>query len=76
NTEATVWGKYMPLIGREYHAAQQTGGEVTGKVRMRFRRGMGPHKRLLFDGRVLDIEAVINVEERNEELILMIRETV
>jgi len=74
--EAAVWMSIEGLSGREYFAAQQLGGEITHKIRMRFRRGMQPGKRILHNGRVLDVLSVINVGERNRELEIMAKEEV
>ena len=67
---ATVWARMRPISGREFFAAEQAQSEVTHEVTIRFRRGISPANRLLFDGRVFDIGAVINADERNEWMIL------
>ncbi len=73
---ATVWGAVEPLRGREYFAAAQTQAEVTTRIRVRYRRGIRPDMRALYDGRVFNITAVIDPEERHRELQLMCREAV
>lgn len=74
-TAATVWASVEPLRGREYIEAKQGQVEVSHRVVMRFREGVGPEMRLrLAGGRVLEIESVINPLERGERLELMCAE--
>lgn len=65
-----------PLRGRELLAAQQISSEVTGTIKIRYRadKTVTAKNRVLFGTRVYDIVAVINPEERNEELVLYVRE--
>lgn len=73
---AEVWAAVEPIRGREYFAAQQVNAETTHRVRIRYLVGVTPMMRILFGARVLRIEAVINVDERNRELQLMCVEVV
>ncbi len=73
---ATVWAAVEPLRGREYFAAQQVQAEVTTRIRIRYRRGIRPEMRVLYDGRLFNILSVIDPEERHVELQLMCREVV
>ena len=80
-TAATVWASVEPLRGREYIEAKQGQVEVSHRVVMRWREGIGPEMRLRIaggptgvGGRVLEIESVINPLERNERLELMCAE--
>ncbi|WP_374711533.1 phage head closure protein [Symbiobacterium terraclitae] len=73
---ATVWAAVEPLRGREYFAAHQVQAEVTTRIRIRYRRGIRPEMRVLYDGRVFNILSVIDPEERHRELQLMCREVV
>lgn len=74
---ATVWASVEPLRGREYVEAKQGQVEVSHRVVMRYREGMGSEMRLRIPGgRVLEIESVINPLERGERLELMCREAV
>jgi SPP1 family predicted phage head-tail adaptor len=70
-TIATVWASVEPVSGKEYWAAAAVQAETTVKVTMRYRDGITTAHRLRFGGRVYDIKAVINVEERNRVLELM-----
>jgi SPP1 family predicted phage head-tail adaptor len=71
---ATVWASVEPLSGREFFAAEHVQSEVTHRVRMRWQSGITPDMRVLFEGRVLKIEAVINYSERRTDLQLMCQE--
>lgn len=69
--EATVWAAVDPLRGKEFFAAQQVNSEVSHQVTIRYRTGVTPKKRLLWDGRVLEITAVLPSKERRRYLHLM-----
>ena len=73
---ATVWAAVEPLKGREFFSASQDNAEVTGRIRIRYMPGVVPTMRVRFGQRVFDIQAVIDPEERHEELQLMVREMV
>jgi len=73
---ATVWADVQPLSGKEYFDAQQVNAEVTVRIRIRYRTGVKPEMRVVFGSRVFDIQAVINVDGRNQELQLMCKEAV
>lgn len=60
-----------PISGREYFAQRQVQGEVTHRVRLRYRAGITSAMRVVFGSRVFDIASVIDFEERNIELQLM-----
>lgn len=73
---ATVWAAVEPLRGREYFEAHQVQAEVTTRIRIRYRPGIRPDMRVLYGGRVFNITAIIDPEERHRELQLMCREVV
>ena len=74
----TVRASVEPLQGREFFAARQMQTVSTVRFRLRWLKGftdqISEEMRVLFDGRVFDIQAVINVRERNRELHLMCAE--
>lgn len=74
STLATVWASVEPLRGREFLDAEQVQAEISHRVRMRYYPGILPNYRVVFGGRVLEIQAVINVNERNREMQLMCKE--
>lgn len=71
-TLATVWAAVEPLAGRQFFAAQQTQAQVTHSIRIRWSRDwtLGPKDRVKFGERLFDIVAVLNIEERNQELVI------
>lgn len=73
---ATVWAAVEPLRGSERYRAQQVQAELSHKVTMRYQAGVKPQMRLLHNGRVLNIEAVIDVEERHRWLELLCSEVI
>lgn len=75
-TEASVWCSIEPLTGREYFQAQQVQSQVTHKIMLRYYKGLRPDWRILFGTRTFNIVSVINVEERNIEMVLMATEFV
>lgn len=76
-TVATRWADVRPLEGTEKFVATQSvqvSPEVFFRVTMRYYAGLTPQHRLLFGSRVLEIEAVLNVDERNHRMDLACRE--
>ena len=66
-----------PLQGRERYEAHALAATVTHEVRMRYLNGIEPKKfRILFGNRVFDIQAIVNSEERNREMVLLCEEQV
>lgn len=73
---ADVWASVEPLIGREYLAAKQIQAEVTHKIRMRYIEGLAPTMRIVWGTRTFEIVSIINVSERNKEIVIMATEDV
>lgn len=71
-----TWAEILPVQGNERFLDHQRYADVTHRVRMRWLAGvtLTPKQRLVFAGRVFEITAVLNVEERNRELIVMCTE--
>ena len=69
----TVWAAVEPLVGREYMAAAAMQSDVSTRVRMRYRPGVTAGDRLLHEGRVYDIQSVIDFRSARRELVLMVR---
>jgi len=68
---AKVWGSVEPLQGRELQAAVQSQSRSTHKITIRHRENVTPRSQVLFDGRVFEIESLINREERGRWLDMM-----
>jgi SPP1 family predicted phage head-tail adaptor len=73
---AEDWAWIRPLSGRELWQAQQVQPQVTHKVTIRFRTGVTPAMKVRYAGRDLNIFAVLNLEERDEQLELQCFEKV
>lgn len=73
---ATVWAAVEPLRGREYFESQQQQAEVTTRIRIRYRAKVSPVMRVKWGVRIYKIEAVIDPDERHQELQLMCAEVV
>lgn len=73
---ATVWASVEPLKGKELYEAHQMKAELTHRVRIRYVEGIKPQMRIVFRGRELAIEAIIDPEERHESLELLCSEVV
>lgn len=75
-TFATVWASVEPIIGREFFASEQVQAEVTTKIRIRNLDGILPKMRVSFGSKIYDIKAIMNIEERNREILLMCEEVI
>lgn len=73
-TFASVFAGVEPLHGRERYLQQQVQSEVTHRIPMRYRAGVTPAMRVLFEGRIFRIDSVIDIEERHTEMQLMCQE--
>ncbi|MGE5510152.1 MAG: phage head closure protein [Bacteroidota bacterium] len=63
DTVAELWAAVIPVRGEERISAEAVSGEVTHEVWIRHRTGVTPSMRFGLDGRVLDIRAVIPVDD-------------
>ena len=72
---ADVWAEVKPVSAREILAGKVL-AEVSHQVTIRFLVGVKPSFRLIHDGRVLEVQTVINVDERDQLLQLLCREVV
>ena len=71
---ATVWASVEPLSGFERIQAMQVSPRLSHRVVMRYRADVDAGDRLSYDGRVFDITAVIDEDERHRELTLLCEE--
>lgn len=68
---AAVWASVEPLQGREFLAAMALQSQTTVRIRMRYRSGVTSQMRVLWGGRIYDIESVIEPQSRRHQLQLM-----
>jgi SPP1 family predicted phage head-tail adaptor len=64
----TVWANVRPSSASELTLGMQTQQQVTHTVEMRYRAVNKSQQRLLFNGRPLEIQTVVNVGQRGEQL--------
>lgn len=67
---AVAWADVEALSGREQFTAQQDASLIQYKVTMRYVAGVTAAMRFRIGLKVLDIEAVMDVEERGETTVL------
>jgi SPP1 family predicted phage head-tail adaptor len=70
-TYATPWARVRPLKGRELIAAKAAQSEVTTRIEMRYRPDVTTDDRIVYGGKYYNISAVIDPEEKHEELQIM-----
>ena len=73
---ATVWASVQPFKGREYHEAQKIRAETTYKITMRYLAGVTPDMRIKHHNKTLEIQSILNIDERNVELQIIASEVV
>lgn len=71
-----AWASVEPITSREYFDANRQNGEITHKVRLRYRPGITHKMRVKYGARILDIESIIDARERHRSLELLCRENV
>lgn len=71
---AVVWANVAPLSGREMWQAKQVEATTTHQVEMRYLAGVDAKMRILHGTRVLQIDSVVNVDERNRRMLLQCTE--
>lgn len=71
---AEVWASIEPMSGRELMAAAAVQSETTHTVVIRYRPGIVPAMRINYGGRLFNIGAVIDENERHRMLTLICSE--
>ncbi len=71
----STWAQWLPLKGTEKFTARQFAPELSGEFRMRYRE-LTPKDRIVMDGRIFDVEGVIDVDDRRRELRCTVEELV
>ena len=75
-TVETVQAAITPLSGNELLIAKQASERVTHRVEMHYTSTVVPRARLKYGDRVLNVESVLNTEERDRQLVVMCSEAV
>lgn len=76
NSSFTTWANINPISGREYYQAETINSDLTHKIRLRYRKGITPDMRIVYNSRIFYISSVINEYEKSSILQLMCRELV
>lgn len=76
---ATVWAEIQPLTGRELESAQRMASEVSHQITVRYQALFADPKvvagyRAIYKGRIFNIHASMNEDERNTVLTLLASE--
>ncbi len=72
----SAWADIRPLRGEKLALFQQAQGQVTHEISMRHTTKITADMRAKMGSRYFSIQSVINVNERNRELLLMCKEGV
>ena len=73
-THKTVYAAIKPTGGSERLHAMRLESNISHKVYLRYTADITPKDRIIYNGREMQIRAVINVEERNKWLELLCSE--
>ena len=68
------WAEVKPVVGGENFNGSQILAGVTHLVTIRYQSGISPTMRVLYGSRILHIESVLNIDERNRETRLQCKE--
>lgn len=74
-TVTTRRASVSPISGKEYFASKQVNAETTHRVYMRY-TDIKTSDRLVYDGRIFNIESVMNHKERNVSLEIICTEQI
>lgn len=64
----TVWAHVRPISGREFWQAQQINAEISHKIIIRYTEAVNRTNLISYNGRIFDIQYLINVDEKNKWL--------
>lgn len=70
----TVWAFVSPKTGREYDEAQKLRAETTYNVHTRYFADITAEMQIKYNNKIFKIESVLNIGERNEELLIVASE--
>ena len=73
-TYVQAWASVEPLSGREFLDAQQINAETKVRIRIRSVSGITEKMRVSWDSRVYNINAILDIQERDREIHLMCSE--
>lgn len=68
---ATIWADVYPLSAREFAAAQAEQGEITTRITIRFRKNISRKNRIMYDGKIFNIEGVLPDPDSGREYLTL-----
>jgi len=77
-TVATIWGSIEPLrvFNREFYSSAVINAEISATIIIRYTADIEPDYRIVFETRIFEIMWIINVDEKDKEMQLMVKEEV
>jgi SPP1 family predicted phage head-tail adaptor len=73
---ATVWAQVQLNSGREFFQAKKINDQISGVFKIRYIAGVNSAMRVRYGTRFFDIVAVIDVDERRQELQINSKEVI
>lgn len=73
---ATLHASISQVGGREVLAGERLVADVTHEIGLRYRPGITPAHRLVYQGRVFNVVRVEDVGERRREIRILVKEVV
>jgi SPP1 family predicted phage head-tail adaptor len=70
----TVWAAVEPLQGRELVTAQAVNAETTTRITIRYREGVTPANRIVFEGKYYNLLSVVDTDLKHREMIILASE--
>jgi SPP1 family predicted phage head-tail adaptor len=71
---STIWAAIEPLRGREYFQAATVQSQNMIRFTIRYRKGVTSKMRISYDSKLYDIQSIIDVNGRHQQLELMAKE--
>lgn len=75
-TQATVWGSVEPITDREFFDAPRVKATSTTSIKLRGRITVQPTDRIIFQGRIFQVDSVGNFREKGLETTVLATEVV
>lgn len=63
---AVIRSMIKPVTGSERWQSQRLETNITHRIFIRYRAGLNTEMRINYNGRLMQIEAILNIEERNK----------
>ncbi len=68
------WASIDPINGREYFSGNQLKDTMKVKIKIRYLSGVTEKMRVNWNGKLYNIEGIVNVFERDKEMFLLCSE--